>query len=130
MPEGPIVFFDGTCGLCNRWVNFLMQADQRQRLRFATLQGITADACLSRGADLPDSLVFWEAGILKTHSDAVLATLEALGGAWRIAGGLRIVPSRPRNVIYGWIARHRYQWFGKTNGCRVPTRDERSRFLP
>ncbi|MFZ9658312.1 MAG: DCC1-like thiol-disulfide oxidoreductase family protein, partial [Crocinitomicaceae bacterium] len=28
--QGPLIVFDGVCVLCNRWVNFILKADQKQ----------------------------------------------------------------------------------------------------
>ena len=41
-PSHPILFFDGVCGLCNRFVDFMLKADSRSRYRYAPLQGETA----------------------------------------------------------------------------------------
>ena len=38
----PILFFDGVCGLCNRFVDLMLKADSRDRFRYAPLQGETA----------------------------------------------------------------------------------------
>ena len=40
-----------------------------------------------------------------------------------------IVPRPIRDAVYRWIARNRYQWFGKRDTCRLPTLEERERFL-
>jgi len=32
--------------------------------------------------------------------------------------------------VYRWVARNRYRWFGKRDSCRVPSPEERERFLP
>ena len=34
-----IVFYDGDCGLCNRFVLFLLKRDHRKVFRFAPLNG-------------------------------------------------------------------------------------------
>ena len=39
---GPVLFFDGVCGLCDRTVTWLFEHDRRHVLRFAPLQGETA----------------------------------------------------------------------------------------
>ncbi len=55
----PIVFFDGVCGLCNHTVNWLLAKDPEHRLRFAPLQGTTAERLLkSEIRDRLDTLVF------------------------------------------------------------------------
>jgi len=32
-------------------------------------------------------------------------------------------------LIYDWVARHRYRWFGKRDTCMLPTPELRERFL-
>jgi predicted DCC family thiol-disulfide oxidoreductase YuxK len=57
--------------------------------------------------------------------------LVQLGGVWRFAGWLlRLIPRPIRKRGYDFVARHRYRWFGKKETCRLPTPDERARFLP
>jgi predicted DCC family thiol-disulfide oxidoreductase YuxK len=75
-----LVLFDGVCGLCNGFVDFLLPRDPQGALRFGALQS--------------------EAG------------KKAL-----------------RDVVYRFIARNRYGWFGKRDSCRIPSPAERARFL-
>ena len=42
----PILFFDGVCGLCNRFVDLLLKSDSRDQFRYAPLQGDTAQRML------------------------------------------------------------------------------------
>ena len=55
--------------------------------------------------------------------------ITALGGIWRLAGLLRLVPRFIRDAVYDWIARNRYGWFGKRDSCRLPSPEERAVFL-
>jgi predicted DCC family thiol-disulfide oxidoreductase YuxK len=140
----PIVFFDGVCGLCNGFVDFTMARDPAARFRFATLQGETAAALLREQALAagPDSgaadsqqnplrsVLLWENGILYRRSDAALRVIARLGGIWRLAAPLRLIPRFVRDLVYDFIARNRYSWFGKRDACRMPTPAERERFLP
>jgi len=64
------------------------------------------------------------------RSDAALAVVAGLGGAWRAAALLRVIPRRLRDAVYDWIARHRFRWFGRREECRIPGPDQRERFLP
>ena len=45
--QAPIVFFDGVCGLCNRFVLFLFAIDKGRIFKVAPLQGATAKRTLS-----------------------------------------------------------------------------------
>lgn len=128
----PIVYYDGLCGLCDGFVRFVVARDRLGRYRFAPLQGETAR--LRLGDELPlDALrtvVLAEDSELRVKSDAALAILAGLGHGWQVVRVLRIVPRLLRDWVYDFIARHRFQWFGRREACRIPGLEERDRFLP
>ena len=128
---GPIVFFDGVCGLCNSSVNTLLRIDLHARLKFAPLQGETARALLSEDQRDLNSLVLMDHAGVWRSSTAVVRILGHLGGLWPVpAAALWLIPKPIRNWGYGFIARHRYRWFGQTEACRMPRPGEAARFLP
>jgi len=49
---------------------------------------------------------------------------------WWLASLLRLVPRFVRTPVYRLIARNRYRWFGRRDSCRVPSAEEKARFLP
>jgi len=129
---GPIVYFDGVCGMCSQSVNVIMAWDRRAVFRFAPLQGETAAARLPE-ADTRQlaSLVVESDGRLSRKSSAVVRILWQLGWSGRLAGTLLwLIPLPLRNLGYRLVAENRYQWFGKKETCRMPTPTERARFLP
>jgi GMP synthase-like glutamine amidotransferase/predicted DCC family thiol-disulfide oxidoreductase YuxK len=132
----PVIFFDGYCGLCNGFVDFMMARDPKVVFRFAPLQGETANARVPEDAvpyDAPGdprSIVFWESYRIHRRSDAVLRALPLLGGVWKLTVVLRVIPRPLRDLVYDFIARHRYRWFGRRETCRLPGPGERERFLP
>lgn len=67
--------------------------------------------------------------LARRDSDAIIAVPTGLGGAWRLAGALRIVPGLLRHPLYRCIARHRYRWFGRREQCLLPDAALRERFL-
>ena len=126
----PIVYFDGHCSLCNFAIDFLIRRDHARRLRFAPLQGSTAAARLP--ADLIarlGTMVFEDEHGLATESTGAIRALTALGGVYSLARAFVLLPKFLRDPAYRFIARHRYRWFGRRNTCRVPTAEERDRFL-
>lgn len=130
-PDHPIVYFDGFCGLCNRFVDLLLETDRRHRLRFAPIQGRTAAERLTPPpATDPTTIILEHRGRQVAKSTAVLEILDHLGGAWRLAGVLRVVPRALRDRVYDWVAQRRYSWFGRRGVCRAPTAEERAVFLP
>ena len=129
--DGPIVFFDGECGLCNGFVDFAMARDRGGRLRYAPLQGETAELRLPEEFRGMDSVVLLRDGKPLQRSSAVAGVLWELGGLWRFAGRmLRHVPYRLREFGYRIVAKNRYRLFGKRDACRMPTPEERGRILP
>ena len=151
-PEGPVLFFDGDCILCNGFADFVLRRDRRHALRLATLQGETAAVWLARGETSPSvadaaegpgpasgpdpgpgfrSVVLYEAGATYRKSEAVRRVLRHLGGAWRVVASLfGLVPRGVRDAVYDVVARHRFRWFGRRAACRMPAPEERDRFLP
>ncbi|HEV8611986.1 MAG TPA: DCC1-like thiol-disulfide oxidoreductase family protein [Gemmatimonadales bacterium] len=128
----PIIYFDGRCNLCNSFVDFVIRHDRRRRFRFAPLQGETARKRLAdrfTGAELA-TVVLEEPERFRIRSDAALAILTGLRGLWRLAGIFRLIPRRLRDALYDYVARKRFEWFGRRDTCRVPTPQERERFLP
>jgi predicted DCC family thiol-disulfide oxidoreductase YuxK len=63
------------------------------------------------------------------RSAGALATLDAIGGGWRVVSWLRVVPAPLRDVVYRWVATHRYRWFGRFATCKLPAPEVRERFL-
>lgn len=126
-----IVFFDGVCGLCNRFVDRLLRVDRKGILLHAPLQGTTARELLPTGmADAMKSVVYLRNGVVLQRSDAALRILIDLGGWRSLYRVLFIVPRSVRDAVYDWIARNRYRWFGERETCRLPAPGERERFLP
>lgn len=128
-PPHTVVFFDGECGLCNRFVDFLVRHDAGGALRYAPLQGITA-ATFERLPRTLDSVVVVQDARVLVKSDAAIAVLAQLGGAWRLVSAARLVPRVMRDAIYDVVARNRYAWFGKREACRIPSDAEARWFLP
>ena len=64
-----------------------------------------------------------------TRSTAALRIARRLRFPWPLLYAFIIVPRPLRDLIYDFIARHRYRWFGKRDACMMPTPELRARFL-
>ena len=126
-----IVFFDGVCGLCNHTVNFLMARDRHGVLKFAPLQGETSREIVPGPVrEQLNTFVFADHGKLSYRSSALARILLRLGGLWSVAGALLwMIPWPLRDAGYRIVSKFRYRLFGKNEACRLPTPEERSRFL-
>lgn len=125
-----VIFFDGVCGLCNGFVDFIMSVDKKNQFRFSPLQSEYAQKTLppEMTANL-DSVVFLKDGKTYRKSQAVIKVLEGLGGIWSLAKVGRYLPEEMLNSAYDLVAQNRYKVFGKKETCRLPTPDERARFI-
>ena len=128
-----VIVFDGVCVLCNGWVRFLLRHDRSGRYRFAAMQGESGRALLHAhglDADDPVSFLLVEDGVAWTDTEAIVRVLSGLGGVWRIATVLRVLPRGMRNRLYRWFARNRYTIFGRYERCVLPSPEHAARFLP
>ncbi|MEM8783853.1 MAG: DCC1-like thiol-disulfide oxidoreductase family protein [Planctomycetota bacterium] len=133
MPERAVIFYDGHCGLCHRWVKFVAPRDPGgRRFMFAPLQGEFIKSQLSpeQIAALPDSIVLYDAGELRIRSDAVLSILSRLGGIWKLFAGLgRVVPRFLRDWAYDRVASVRHRFFRRPEeACPIMPPELRARF--
>jgi predicted DCC family thiol-disulfide oxidoreductase YuxK len=127
-----IVFFDGVCNLCNRAVQFMLKRDRKKRFLFGSLQGKTGQEYLHKyhlPADQFHSFMLIEGNVVYTRSTAVLRMLKHLGRGWQLLYVFIYIPQPIRDGVYTLIATNRYKLFGKKDNCRIPTAEEKERFL-
>jgi predicted DCC family thiol-disulfide oxidoreductase YuxK len=131
--EGPILYFDGVCNLCNRAVQFVLKHDKKKVFSFASLQsqhGRKAMAAIgfANGAS-PDSVILYHKERYFQRSAAALKTFELLGFPWSLLKACYVIPAFMRNGLYDQIAKHRYSWFGRKDECMIPSPELNARFL-
>jgi predicted DCC family thiol-disulfide oxidoreductase YuxK len=134
---GPVLLFDGECGLCNRVVRSLLRGDRVGTLRFAPLQGPAAQEFL-RAHGLPTddfaTLVFipdWSrraGNDFLVRTDGVIAALRATGATKR-AALLGLLPRAVRDAGYRMVARWRTKIFGPWQSCPLPRPEWAERFF-
>ena len=126
-----ILLYDGTCGLCQRTVRFILKHDRVSTLRFASRSGEFGGKVLESHPELQnvDSVIWIDPdGEMAIQSDAALRIAGYLGGAWKLIRVFRVMPRSLRNGIYDLIARHRHRIMGSAPATQ-PTPELRSRFL-
>jgi predicted DCC family thiol-disulfide oxidoreductase YuxK len=133
-----IILYDGVCGLCNRFVQFVLKRDRKDRFRFAALQSNFARAVLERHGLNPDGLdtvyLVLDCGQpserLLSRNNAATAVLKELGGFWKFwAPWLDLLPKKFGDWRYALVARNRYRFFGKHETCPLPSKKDRHKFL-
>ncbi len=126
------LFYDGECGLCDRFVQFVLRHDRREYFQFATLQSEAGRERLSRLGLSPADLrtvVLVEGDESYVRSTATLRVCRRLAGLWPVLYAVILVPKAWRDGVYSLIARHRKLWFEPPSGCPVMPEEWRRRFV-
>ena len=132
LPKGKkIILFDGDCNLCDAAVQYIIKYDKSDVFRFVSLQSELGQRILKHigiQSDKMDSIVLYEPGIAYYYkSSAALEIAKNLQGIFTLATLFRLLPSGIRDLLYDYVAKNRYKWYGKKESCSVLT--ENSRFL-
>ena len=129
MPNATLIF-DGVCNFCNGFVDFVIKQDPKKNIQFTASQEKTGKKLLKQfKIKKYESLILVEGDHYCQKSTATLRLLKHLRFPWPLLYVFIIIPTFIRDAMYNIIGKHRYQWFGKRTTCRVPTKEEQSRFL-
>lgn len=132
MIQQSIILFDGVCNLCNAAVQFVIKRDKHNQFVFASLQSEEGEKILADtnfAGNKMNSFLLVEQGKIYDRSTGALKVCKKLTGLWPILYGFIIVPKFIRDRVYGFIAKHRYKWFGKKDECMISTPDLQAKFL-
>ena len=134
MNNKPILFYDGECGLCHRFVLFVLTHEKGVVIQFAPLQGETFKEQFTekQAVEFPDSLILLtEAGDVLMLSDAAVYAMKTLSPGWRRVGKfVGLFPKPIRDFGYRFVAAIRKNIFKKPdNVCPLVPDELRGRFL-
>jgi predicted DCC family thiol-disulfide oxidoreductase YuxK len=126
------LFYDGECGLCNGFVQFVLRHDPAEYFQFATLQSSLGRAQLSRlglSETELETMVLVELDHCSDRSSAALRVCRRLTGLWPALYALMLVPKPWRDWAYALVARNRKRWLKSPAACPVMTPEIRRRFI-
>jgi len=127
-----IILFDGVCNLCNASVNFIIKHDKKEYFKFASLQSdVAKDLLLHFNSKKikKESIILIEDKKFYQKSAAALRISKKLNGGYKLLYLFIIIPTFIRDLVYSYIAKNRYKWFGKKNNCIIPNQKIKKRFL-
>lgn len=133
-PKGKkIILFDGICNLCESSVLFVIKHDKKDIFRFVPLQSDLGKEIVKHiglNSKHIDSVILYEPGISYYYkSAAAIEIARDLGGFFHLGTIFKIIPNGLRNLLYDYIAKNRYSWYGQKNSCMIPTAEIKSKFL-
>ncbi len=134
LPTGKkIILFDGVCNLCDSFVQYVIKRDKKDVFRFASQQSDIGQKILKYiGVDPqnPNSMILYDPGVAYyTKSAAAVEIAKNLSGIGRLDILMRIFPNAFRDKIYDFVAKRRYDWYGKKEQCMIPTDEMRGKFI-
>lgn len=129
--DAPIVVYDGACGLCSRWVIFLLR--RSDAVRFIAAQSQTGQALFRHFGVDPEDYETWlylDEGLAYEKLTAVAKALAPLGGVWTVLAWLFArFPKRLGDWLYDRVARNRYTLFGQSGVPFTPKPEHLARFI-
>jgi len=127
-----IILFDGVCNYCNDKVNFIIKNDANDVFRFVALQSETGQKIITYlGIDKTiDSIILYEPGYAYfIKSEAVFRIIKHLSSSVKLMLLFNFIPTSIKNLLYDFIAKNRYKWFGKNENCLLPSEDITNKFI-
>ena len=134
LPENKkIILFDGVCNLCNGAVLKTIKYDKKNQFVFTALDSDTGKKILNHlkiNTAKVDSIILYEPNLAYyIKSSAALKVMNDFGGFWKLNNIFWVVPKPIRDMVYDFIAKNRYKWFGKKESCMIPTPELKAKFL-
>ena len=128
-----LILFDGVCNLCNSSVQFVIKRDKKDKFRYAALQSEIGQEIIEKfkiDTSKTDSIILYSNNKgISYKSTAAFKIASKLGFPTNILSLFLIIPAIIRNVVYDYIAKNRYKWYGKKDHCMIPTPELKSKFL-
>lgn len=126
-----IVFYDGECGFCNHWVQWILERDKKDRFMFSSLQSEFGQKFLN-DRNLPneifDTLYLWKPeSFYLSKYQAILKIATEVGGIYSLAVIGKILPDLFGNQFYNLVSRNRKKL--AANQCFLPNAEQRKKFI-
>lgn len=126
-----IVFFDGDCGVCNFWVQWILERDKKDYFMFASLQSDFGQKFLSeRGLEIKEfnTMYLWkpkEYYLIKSR--AILQIANLLGGIYKLSAIGKLLPVFLSDKAYDVVSRNRMKLANQK--CFLPDQHQKKKFI-
>ncbi len=127
-----VVFYDGYCVVCSRFINLLVNADKKKQISFSNISSNFSKKILKgklKNEEIGKFIVFLSGNKVFVRSNAVIQIFIELGGFYKSFYLLKILPQNFRDFFYELFANNRYKWFGKMKECHMPSKELSDRFI-
>ena len=125
--EMSIIFFDGDCGLCNRFIKLILRFEKHPNFYFSPLGSPIANELL-KSQDL-DTVVLLKNEVEYHRSSAALLVLKEMIFPISLLYVFILIPRIIRDYIYKVIASNRKSFFRDDIQCILPSEELKRRFI-
>lgn len=124
-----IVMYDGTCGFCNEYIQFILDRNPSRRLKFVSQQSETGQQLINQFniKEYTTSIIVIENHQYYKKSTAIFKIMKQLGTSWKYVSYLQIIPAFISDFVYSIFSKYRYKL--TSQHCRLISKEEQSFFL-
>jgi predicted DCC family thiol-disulfide oxidoreductase YuxK len=124
-----IVMYDGTCGFCNEYIQFILDRNPSQQLKFVSSQSEAGQQLINllniRGHTT--SIIVVQNDQYYKKSTAIFKLMKQLGSPWKYVRYLQIIPTFITDFLYAIVSKYRYKL--ARQHCRLISKEEQHFFL-
>lgn len=126
-----LIIYDGICGFCNKTIQIILNNRPSEKLKFVSFQSELGKQIIKTLDILEnmDSIIVIENSTIFIKSTAIFTLLKYIESPFKNLYYFNFLPSFITDFVYAIIARNRYFLMGKTNQCRILTKEEKSFFI-
>ena len=127
-----IILFDGFCNLCNPIVEIILKLDKNKQFHFSSLNSSFSKKILNDKIEKNlhgKTIILYTDDIIYVKSKAVFEIIYLLGGYLKLFLLFKVIPYFILDGIYNVISKYRYDWFGKSKTCFIPSKEISDRFI-
>lgn len=125
-----ILFYDGSCGFCNRVVQFILQHEKKQELYFCSLQSEFAFQFLAHfeiEINEISTVYFYDGRSIHHKSSAFFNIIPHTKWYLQFLRCFVLLPRKVTDQIYTWVAVRRNRW--QFSNCQVINPKNKLRFI-
>jgi predicted DCC family thiol-disulfide oxidoreductase YuxK len=127
-----ILLFDGVCFSCNAVVDTVIRSDKKDQFRFVPQQSELGQAILKSvgieySPDINTMALIFEGKVYR-YSSAYFQMCRILKGLWTAGLIFSVLPRSFTDACYLFYSKRRHA-FGKPAACRIPSPQEKAKFL-
>ncbi len=129
MKAKPVIFYDGICIFCDAFIRFVINRDKgRFNLCFLQSESVRKFNLEIDQRNLTTLILLENQRVFK-KSTAVIKIMCSLGGFWKIAILLMLIPCFIRDFFYDIFGKNRYRIFGKKMICEANSDEIKKRLI-